>query len=183
MKLLILFFFIISNLSFAKRRVDPVKEVFPTLKKTVVIKVKDTISENPINDKIYKAFNSNGQLLGYYRKIITTTGCNSACLPITATLFYGPNKTFKTIKSKKGLTKKGHAPFTSHDYNELELLLNLNPDSFKSVSHPKDMVDVITGQTTKKFQGDVVKEAAYTSLRLNKYNQDTLKKLREHKAP
>ena len=172
-----------TNISFAKRRGDPVKEVFPTLEKTIVIKVEDTISENPINDKIHKVFNSSGETLGYYRKIITTTGCNSACLPITATLFYGPNKTFKTIKSRKKKKKKGHVAFTSRDYSELELLLNLNPQSFKTVTHPKDMVDVITGQTTKKFKGDVVKEAAYTSLRINKYNQNTLEKLREHKAP
>lgn len=179
MKLLILFTLIFSTISFSKRRKDPVKEVFPSMKVTKVFKVKDTISENPINTEIVAAYDEDKKLLGYFRKIITTTGCNSACLPITATLFYNPNKSFMTIKSKKGLTKKDHAPFTNSDYNELELILNLNPEDFKSVSHPKDMVDVITGETTKKFKDDVVKNAAYTSLRLNTYNQDTLKRLKE----
>lgn len=176
MKAITLFsIFILSN-TFAKD-IDFIKKVFSKAVKIEAITVVDSISENPINTTMFKVFNQKNSLIGYYRRIITTTGCNSACLPIHVTLFYEADKKFKTLKSKKGLTKKNHVPFTDSDYNELELILNLNPTDFKKVNHPKDMVDVITGQTTKEYSDDVVKEAAYTSLRINKYNQDTLKQL------
>lgn len=176
MKAIILFSIFILSPTFANE-LDFIKKVFSKTSKVQDFSIVDTISENPINTKIFKVFNQRNVLIGYYRRIITTTGCNSACLPIHVTLFYNENKKFKTLKSEKGLTKKNHVSFTDSDYNELELILNLNPSDFKKVNHPKDMVDVITGQTTKEFSDDVVKEAAYTSLRVNKYNQDTLKQL------
>lgn len=177
MKEIILFFILIFNVVYADD-VEFIKQVFSKLNKTEVFTIQDSISENPINTKIHKVLSKSDEVLGYYRRIITTTGCNSACLPIHVTLFYTKNKKFMTLKSKKGLTKKNHVAFSSEDYSELELILNINPIVFKSVSHPKDMVDVITGQTTKVYSGSVVKEAAYSSLRINKYNQDTLNKLK-----
>jgi hypothetical protein len=176
MKAIILFSIFIISTTFAKD-IDFIKTVFSKASRVESISVVDNISENPINTTVFKVFDLKNNFIGYYRKVITTTGCNSACLPIHVTLFYEANKTFKTLKSKKGLTKRNHVAFTDSDYNELELILNLNPVDLKKVNHPKDMVDVITGQTTKEYTDDVVKEAAYTSLRINKYNQDTLKQL------
>ncbi|MEE3079551.1 MAG: hypothetical protein VX341_09475, partial [Bdellovibrionota bacterium] len=49
------------------------------------IKIKDNISENPINDKILKVFNDSKEHIGFIRNIETTTGCNSACLPVVFT--------------------------------------------------------------------------------------------------
>ncbi len=138
------------------------------------IKVKDNISENPINDKILKVFNDSKEHIGFIRNIETTTGCNSACLPVVFTLFYDKDKSLKKLLSKPGLTKKYHAKFTDKDYEKLSLILALNPNSFLKVKHPTEMVDIISGATKKEYQNDVVKNAAYTSLRVNLYNQDTL---------
>lgn len=138
------------------------------------IKIKDNISENPINDKILKVFNDSKEHIGFIRNIETTTGCNSACLPVVFTLFYDKDKSLKKLLSKPGLTKKYHAKFTDKDYEKLSLILALNPDSFLKVKHPTEMVDIISGATKKEYQNDVVKNAAYTSLRVNLYNQDTL---------
>ena len=138
------------------------------------IKIKDNISENPINDKILKVFNDSKEHIGFIRNIETTTGCNSACLPVVFTLFYDKDKSLKKLLSKPGLTKKYHAKFTDKDYEKLSLILALNPDSFLKVKHPTEMVDIISGATKKEYQSDVVKNAAYTSLRVNLYNQDTL---------
>jgi hypothetical protein len=52
-----------------------------------------------------------------------------------------------------------------------------NPKEFKSIIHPKEMVDAISSETLKAYSGFVIKEAAYTTLRMNLYNQDTLKLL------
>lgn len=138
------------------------------------IKIKDNISENPINDKILKVFNDSKEHIGFIRNIETTTGCNSACLPVVFTLFYDKDKSLKKLLSKPGLTKKYHAKFTDKDYEKLSLILALNPDSFLKVKHPTEMVDIISGATKIEYQNDVVKNAAYTSLRVNLYNQDTL---------
>ena len=140
----------------------------------MMIKIKDNISENPINDKILKVFNDSKEHIGFIRNIETTTGCNSACLPVVFTLFYDKDKSLKKLLSKPGLTKKYHAKFTDEDYEKLSLILALNPDSFLKVKHPTKMVDIISGATKIEYQNDVVKNAAYTSLRVNLYNQDTL---------
>lgn len=185
MKEIILFFILLTNIALANtfsgtadKEFKFIKSVFSKATSVKAFEVLDPISENPINTNMYKVFKEKNELIGFYRRIITTTGCNSACLPIHVTLFYNSNKSFKTLKSDKGLTKKNHVPFTSADYSELELILNLNPKDFEKVSHPKDMVDVITGQTTKVYADDVVKEAAYTTLRVNRYNQNSLKQLK-----
>ena len=75
-------------------------------------KVKDNISKDPINKEILEVFNSKNKRIGFVREIITTTGCNSACLPLIATLFYNTNKQFITLQSSVGLTKKNHVAIT-----------------------------------------------------------------------
>lgn len=141
-------------------------------------KVKDNISKDPINKEILEVFNSKNKRIGFVREIITTTGCNSACLPLIATLFYNANKQFITLQSSSGLTKKNHEDFTRDDYQSLDLILMQNPKEFQSIIHPKEMVDAISSETLKAYSGFVIKEAAYTTLRMNLYNQDTLKLLK-----
>ena len=154
------------------------KNVFPTLTSTETITIPDTISDNPVNTKILKAYNGK-DLLGYIRNIDTTTGCNSACLPISYTSFYGPSGDYLKVLSESGLTKINHAPFTLEDYSQLELILSLAPIEFGKVKHPKEMTDAISGETLKQFQPLVVKGAAYSTLRIHLYNQDTLKVLKK----
>ncbi len=178
-----LLLFLISISSFAKIRKPEklYKQIFKSYSSVVTHKVEDTISKEPVNTTILKVLDSNGAAVGYIREIATTTGCNSACLPILVTLFYGKDKKFLTLKSRAGLTKKNHAPFSELDYQSLELILIRNPSVFKSVVHPKMMVDALSGETLKDFKSVVVAEAAYTSLRLNLYNQETLKYLKDIK--
>jgi hypothetical protein len=154
------------------------KKIIKDYKTTNKHTVKDNISEDPINTQILEVLDSNKKRIGFIREIITTTGCNSSCLPIIATLFYTKDKTFITAQSSEGLTKKNHAEFTLEDYQNLDFILMQNPKSFSSITHPKEMVDAISGETLKSYKAFVIKEAAYTSLRLNLYNQDTLKLLK-----
>ena len=153
------------------------KKVFKSYWQVKQHKVIDTISENPINIRILEFKNKKNETVGFAREIITTTGCDSACLPIIATLFYSADRKFLTLKSRDGLTKRNHVALTAEDYANLEMILMQNPPVFGKVEHPKQMVDALTGETTKEFAPFVIKAAAYTSLRLNLYNQDTLKLL------
>lgn len=174
---------IISTSLFAKIR-NPnklYKKVFSSFQRSEEFIVEDSISEEPVNTKVLKALDQDGNTLGFIREIATTTGCNSQCLPIIVTLFYDKNKSFLTLRSRPGLTKRDHVPFTEANYKELEFILVQNPKLFESVVHPKMMVDAITSETLKAYKPFVVEAAAYTSLRLNLYNQDTLKQLRKIK--
>lgn len=154
------------------------KKIFKDYSVTKKHKVKDTISKDPINTDILEVFNSKNERVGFIRELITTTGCNSSCLPIIATLFYNSQKQFITVTSPDGLTKKNHMPFSVEDYQNLGFILMRNPKEFENVKNPKEMVDALTGETLKVFTPIVIREAAYTSLRLNTYNQDTLKLLK-----
>lgn len=136
--------------------------------------IPDPISDKPINTTVLIIKDSKNKILGYVREVTTTTGCDSACLPVIFTLIYNEKKMLIQLKSKPGLTKKFHARFTTKDYEKLDLILALNPEIFQKVSHPTQMVDAISGATKSEYVESVVKDAAYTSLRVNTYNQQTL---------
>jgi len=150
------------------------KKIFKTYASKLTHKTQDTISENPINTTVLEFKDKENRTVGFARELITTTGCNSACLPIKATLFYNAKKQFISVQSREGLTKKDHAAFSASDYQNLDLYLLQNPKVFRQVKNPKLMVDALTGETLKTYAPYVVKNAAYTTLRLNLYNQDTL---------
>ena len=154
------------------------RKIFSSITYIKKLKITDNISKNPINNKILKVYDSQKKHIGYIRNIETTTGCDSACLPVVFTLFYDQSNDLIKLLSKPGLTKKYHAKFTEKDYEKLSLILMLNPKVFNKVQEPTEMVDIISGATKSEFQNDVVKNAAYTSLRVNLYNQDTLKILK-----
>lgn len=180
MKLLLLAFLFSIN-CFAESKLDFYKKVFPNIATTKKQKISDPISERPTNTEVLLAFDQQNNLIGHIREVNTTTGCNSACLPVVFTLFYDKEINFKKMLSRDGLTKKNHAPFTEADYQKLELLLLMNPSEFKKVGHPTEMVDAISGATLKEYQQVVVKEAAYSSLRINTYNQQTISELKKLK--
>lgn len=155
------------------------KKVFPKIQNTESIDIPDPINYKPVNTKILIAYSKAKKVLGYIREVKTNTGCDSACLPIVCTLFYDSDKKFLKILSEPGLTKLNHEDFTNDDYFKLETILLRNPSIFKKVTHPYDMVDGITRATTKLYKDSVVPTAAYTTLRLNSYNQHTLKYLKK----
>lgn len=157
------------------------KTVFPNLFKLERTQVPDPINYKPVNTTLLIVKDKSGSTLGYIREIKTNTGCNSACLPIVFTLFYDKHKKYLKIQSKPGLTKLNHDDFTPDDYFQLESILVRNPKVLKSVKHPFDMVDGITRATTKKFKGSVVPTAAFSTLRINTYNQHTLQFLAQLK--
>lgn len=157
---------------------DLYKEHFKEAVSADITTISDPISDKPINTTLSIIKDSNQKVLGYVREVTTTTGCDSACLPVIFTLIYNEKKMLIHLKSKPGLTKKFHARFTTKDYEKLDLILALNPDIFKKVSHPTQMVDAISGATKSEFVDSVVKDAAYTSLRVNTYNQQTLEFLK-----
>jgi len=180
-KLILLVLISTSLLAKIRNQTELYKKVFKNFHDSKIFKAEDKISEAPVNTSILKAIDKDGKTLGFIREIATTTGCNSACLPILVTLFYDKDKNFLSLKSRPGLTKKNHVPFTESDYKELEFILVQDPVSFQSVVHPKMMVDAITSETLKVYKPFVVENAAYTSLRLNLYNRDTLAQLKNIK--
>lgn len=157
------------------------KTIFPTVFKVKKVQILDTISDNPINTTLQIAYSRDNKKLGFIREVDTTTGCDSACLPVVFTLFYNSKYDFLKLKSKMGLTKKFHKPMTDDDINRLHLLLGMNPAIFAKVKHPKDLTDAITGATKLEYVDSVVKDAAYSTLRINTYNQDTIKQLKKLK--
>lgn len=165
---------IFSPLSFSE---DFYKKVFPKYDHKVKHAIEDSVSAEKNNIVIYSLYSKN-KLLGFARDINTTTGCNSACLPVVYTGFYNQDGTLLKILSKDGLTKIGHAPFTDDDYLKLDFILSLAPQEFQHVSHPTDLTDAISGATKKEFQQIVVPGAAYSTLRIHLYNQETLKFLK-----
>jgi len=187
MKLNTLLFALIFSLSslglepIKKEDIGFTKKVFNDAHFRVVKKIPDPISKEANNKTIYEVYNSKKVLIGYQRHINTTTGCNSACLPVIFDLFYSSKGSFVKLYSKIGLTKKFHRPFTPEDYARLEMLMLMNPSVFKEVGYPTEMVDALSGATLKKYEDSVVKEAAYSTLRINLYNQQTLKFIRKKK--
>ncbi|MFG1493585.1 hypothetical protein [Halobacteriovorax sp. ZH4_bin.1] len=174
-----IFFLLFLSFSFSfANEVNFYQSVFPKASKFKKVTVVDSISDNPINTAIQIAYDENGKKLGFIREVNTTTGCNSACLPVIFTLFYNTKYEFLKLKSKSGLTKKFHRPMTDDDINRLHLLIGLNPEVFKKVKHPTEMTDALTGATKPEFVDAVVKDAAYSTLRINLYNLDTIKQLK-----
>ena len=160
-----------SNL---KKEIIPYQMIFKKIASTKIINLLDNISNDKNNTKLIIAYSSKNEIIGYARAIVTTTGCNSKCLPLFFTLFYNKNKKLIKITSAPGLTKKNHVMFTQKDYRNLELILDINPSSFLKVKYPRQMVDVISSATKKEYQKDVIKNAAFSTLRINLYNQDIL---------
>lgn len=144
-----------------------------------IIKVIDSISDEPVNTKIH-VFYLKTNIIGFAREIVTSTGCNSGCLPVIYTAFYNKQGDFITIKSRVGLTKLNHAPFTDSDYSNLDFILSMENKIFDKIKHPKEMTDALSGATIKKFKPHVVKEAAYTTLRTHIYNLDTKVKIKKY---
>lgn len=175
--LIFVFLVIFSTTSYSKNSeylMSLIRKEVGEFTKIKKIQVKDTISENPINNELIRVLNS-GVTVGFARNISTTTGCNSACLPINYISFYDKAGTFLGLSSKDGLTKINHTPFTKEDYSNLEFILSTNTNVFNNVNHPKEMTDAISGETLKLYSSSVVKGAAYSTLRIHLYNQDTIK--------
>ncbi|MFT6068325.1 MAG: hypothetical protein ACJAT2_000092 [Bacteriovoracaceae bacterium] len=174
---IIFFLFIISTASFSKEMKQELLyfKVFKNFKSFKEVKIEDGISEFKTNTGLLEAFDKNKKRIGFIREVTTSTGCNDGCLPVIFTLFYNEKGEFLRLLSREGLTKKDHEEFKDIDYIQLESILRKNPPVFKSVIHPTNMVDAITRATLKVYQPHIIARAAYTTLRVNLYNQETLK--------
>ncbi len=150
------------------------KKQFPGINQVIRHNIQDRISETPINTSIYQLRFGTDKII-YAREIRTTTGCNSECLPINYTAFYKQDGTYIKLISEDGLTKVGHAPFTDDDHARLSYILELAPSEFGNIDHPTELTDILSGATLKKFKHLVVKGAAYSTLRIHLYHQDSLK--------
>ena len=180
---LIALFFTINVQAKAKKDLLFYQKVFPNINSLKSVAIPDPINYKPVNTEILVVFDKNKNHLGYIREVKTNSGCDSACLPIIFTLFYNSDKSYKKLLSKVGLMKINHDDFTAEDYFSLESILLKNPKIFEKVTHPFDMVDGITRATTKEYSNSVVKTAAFSTLRINTYNQHTLKELKKIQGP
>jgi hypothetical protein len=144
-------------------------------------KVKDPNDQE--NTVIKKIYGEDKKPIGFIRDIETTSGCDSACKPVIFSLAYYTDCTFKTlIAPKEGLTKTMHKEFTEKDFIKLISIIQKNPKEFASIKNPENLVDALSGQTLKEYQPIVVKDAAYSTLRVNMYNQHTIKFFQENKC-
>lgn len=143
--------------------------------KTIV----DRVSRKKNNTTLSIVRDKKNKIVGFYREFATSTGCDSACLPFKFVLFFDQDKKFLKLESSEGLTKRYHEPFTPDDYLNLDIIIRRNPPSFKKIKNPLVMVDALSGETLKAYQKDVVKAAAYTTLRVSQYLQSTIKHLNE----
>lgn len=169
-----------SSFSLTENSVDDhYLKVFKDATKLVPIAVKDTISDEPVNVTIFEVYKDNKRI-GFLRDIHTTTGCNSACLPVSYTSFYDSNGKYLKVLSRDGLTKKNHAPFTDEDYSQLEFIISLAPSEFNTVKHPTELTDGLSGATLPKYKDVVVKDAAYSTLRIHVYNLNTQNLIKNH---
>lgn len=171
-------FFFISMTSLSSYSTDKVKEIFPQMTRKVEFKILDSVSAEKNNTQIFAVYNKK-KLLGFVRPISTTTGCNSACLPLNYETFYSAKGDYISLYSEAGLTKINHEPFSKDDYSRLEILLAMAPQEFSKISHPKELTDAISGATLKDYVPLVVKGAAYSTLRIHLYNQETLNFLKD----
>jgi hypothetical protein len=180
LKILFLFSLLISNsyASSAKKEVLYLK-VFKNFKSLKKVKIPDTISEFKTNTRLIEVFDKKIIRIGFIREVTTSTGCNDGCLPVLFTLFYDAKGILLRLLSREGLTKKDHEEFQEIDYIQLESILRKNPAVFKSVVHPTNMVDAITRATLKVYRPHIIARAAYTTLRVNLYNQQTLSFLKQ----
>lgn len=156
--------------------------IFPEIKQLRPRPIPDPINDKPVNTEIIVAYNKEQKIIGFIREVTTSTGCHSECLPVIFTLYYGHDGTLKTVNTsqKNGLTKKYHLPFNKKDMAQLEIILMENPSLFETVKEPREMVDAFSGATKSEYVPFVVKEAAFTTLRVNLYHQQTLKFIKDH---
>lgn len=169
---ILFFFWSLSALSIENIKED-YKKVFPKAVKTQTANIEDKVSAEKNNNKILKLFNAKEEIVGFIRELTTTTGCNSACLPLVYTTFYSAKGELIKLSSEQGLTKINHQPFSMDDYSRLNLILAMAPQEFSKINHPKELTDALSGETLKVYKSIVVPGAAYSTLRIHLYNQET----------
>lgn len=146
---------------------------------TEKISIKDTVSVEQNNNSFF-VVKKNKKILGFFRKFNTTTGCNSACLPIIYTSFFNAKGEYIELFSPPGLTKIYHAPMTAEDLARLDFILAMSPKEFEKIKNPKEMTDAISGETLKPYKELVVEGAAYSTLRISLYHRETLKYISDY---
>ena len=147
--------------------------------------VYDPITKDGVNNFFLKIFNKGNEFLGNIRDIETTPGCNNHCSPLSFTLAYQKDGSFKEmiIRDQEPLMKEyGSVDFTQEDYDRIDNSLKSEPESFKMATTPEDLVDGVSGATKLEYMEDVVKTAALSHYRIYQYNKQTLKDIESEKA-
>jgi len=180
LKVIILILFpLFSSLALEPISQAPIKQTLKLAFKKAAymeaILIQDPISKSEENKTIYTVYSKDKKRLGLVRKIVTTTGCHSACRALLFVLVFDSAGKFISIIPVEPLTKKGHAPFTTEDYFKLDQILANVPVSFYLAKDPNELVDALSGATKKDFSTDVVPLAAYTSFRVHQYKEQTRK--------
>ncbi len=180
-RILFLTLVLVPLLSFAAEIKKKHLEIFPNAFKIIPVEIKDKVSAEKNNKQMLKVLSRTKKVIGFIREISTTTGCNSACLPLIYTTYYSKTGELIKLKSAQGLTKINHTPFTEDDYAQLDLILAMAPKEFSHINHPKELTDALSGETLKVYKPVVVKGAAYSTLRIHLYNQETKKWIQDLK--
>ena len=170
-----IFLFFIFQIQVSYSQID--YSYWPNKDRTKEFLVEDTVSKEKNNIKIIAVYNKK-KLLGFVRKIDTTTGCNSACLPIQYVAYYDSGGNYIKLQGDN-LTKINHTPMSQEDLTQLDLFILNPPAELVSVKNPLELTDALTGATFKKFQPFVIKGGAYSTLRILTYHVETQKHLKK----
>jgi hypothetical protein len=149
------------------------KNVFPKADLQSLEKIVDPILKNSNNLSYSKIYNKEKSLLGYVRNISTTTGCNTACLPLNFSLVFNSTAKFITVLVKEQLTKVNHIPLSKQEMEGLILFVTIPPIANNHLPRPTQIVDAITMATRKEYSKGVAKGAALTFYRVLSYKNQT----------
>ena len=64
--------------------------------------------------------------------------------------------------------------------SRLDFILAMSPKIFSEIKNPKEMTDAISGETFKKYKESVIEGAAYSTLRIHLFHQETLKHIKTY---
>lgn len=117
------------------------------------------------NTHVFKVYR-NDTLVKIYRPVDTTTGCDSACAPVSFHLAYDPReKTIELLEDPNNpLQKTGHTPWSQEDKKKMQSVLKSLPTWFVHLPSPSFTTE--QGQTWPLYKETLVAGAAYTSYRI-----------------
>src|SRR5690606_25959752 len=92
---------------------------------------------------------SEEKVLGYFRPVETTTGCDSGCSPVVFHLQYTvADKSLKLIPDPQyPLQKVSHTPWASEDIEQIQKVLGSIPSWFRSLPGPTNTTQSPAHQT------------------------------------
>jgi thiol-disulfide isomerase/thioredoxin len=136
--------------------------------------------EDQGNETYVEARNARNMLLGYLRDFVGPISASPVCpcSPLSLTLVFGPDLTFRTLISQAPLEKYGHEAMTPAETERLIQIVKAPAPQLMRAARVEDLVDAVSGATRSEYQRAVVTQAALTSRRVAGLARDTVRLIR-----